>query len=533
MRDRSEFNADSISFSFEYTININMVATYKFFFNHVYMTGTYHMIEVVELAMKYIKSFPDVFFDESYAQSEEITFFVSKIKKLAEDNLDDETRGFLLEKLEGLRECIQNDINLGIEKQKQEQKKREDELREKKRVETLKETLNKEVLSGREEIGNQTPETIQQYSLSPCARDFDVLLEQLELLIELQEDNIKKNGKHAATEYSALVDFLIIKKKYAFCMNIKDDADAVFKDRGYYPYYAEPEELRQIAKYINCFNNGEFNNLDEDYEEDFAIIVVNLFGSSAYAIQTLEKLAELQKRSGDNNETLVDLLEDLYMLNAASDGTSYKKSTQRPFDLKRLITLAKERGDFKMDDAKLRHPFVIDVLKEVDDLFTNNGISLGDFFKKRELLKRYYPFAWEYNSGLDLFGRIVKSHKADCSFVRDHRQFRIIDGYLYEEGLTDRLAFIGRNNDVQDHRLIESGLAYYIRMILEFYMLQKNDTKVFNFKHHFIREVEYILKDSEVPAKVRKDYSILKKLINSNAIQNTIERAIRNKKKRT
>lgn len=533
-------DADCIN-SFYNVIDLDMVSTYAVFFPHVQLTGTTHMIEMVDFAIGFVNGYPSSRTGNKANIDEEKNFCIARIEKFLGNNPDIKYKEIIVEMLETLKSRIQTNIKKNLEfkaaREKQEQEKREKELQEKVRIDSLKKSLRREIILSKKEIGNLTPKALQTYASSYSAQDFDALMEHLRLLEEIKDEEKKKKGKQAASDHSAYVNFLISKKIYAFAIIFDSSTIELDNEEGYFYglngiSYAKPNDLLQMIKYISYFKKGEINSHYQKYADLFAVIVIYIFGSSKYSVQILRRLIELKNQSEIDNESLDNLLKDLSLLDAVSDDTIYRESTQKPFELKRIITLAKENKffsgiEFEIEDDILRQPFVINILRQIDNLFIENGTSLGKFFKKRKLLKKCYLFRDEYNSGLDLFGRLIKSKKTDCAFVRDQRRFRLINGYLFEEGLTDRVDIIDRNNHVRYYKLIETRLATYIRKQLEFYLLHKDDTETCDFKYDYDHYIESLIQDKAVPEEVRKDFKILTTLVNSNAIRDTIAHAIR------
>ena len=522
------------------SMDFEMMATYKVLFDQVCLTGTNHMLEVVKFAIEFSKMYPNCT-SSDYILNSETRFFISQFDKMAKNGSAYEIKAEFLKLLETLEKRIRDNIKLNFDiqakKEKEEREKKEKERQEKAKIDAIKKELLNEILLGREEIGNLTPQVIQEDYCNLCSQNFDVLVEHLKLLEQIYVEEIKKKGKYKASEYSAMIYFCMAKKIYAFAIHNEWNANLLNNEIGYFfdlrgAGHAKKEELFQIVTYISLFNKDHIIEHYQKYADLFAVITIFLFGGSAYSIQVLKKLVELKNKSGMNNASLDDLLEDLYIFNAIADGTTYRKSTQRPFRIERIITLAKEyayfsRVRFDIDDEELRKPYIIDALKKVEQLFLENGTSIGKYFKKRDVLQKHYFFSSEYNSGLDLFGRFIKTRQEDCSFIRGHKQYRIIDGSFFEEGLTDRTNIIDINNMVRPYRFIETRLAVYIRTLLEFYLIHAHDNEECEFKYDYDRDVKFLMSDKTIPEDIRRDYFILSRLIDSNEIRDTISHAIR------
>ena len=284
-----------------------------------------------------------------------------------------------------------------------------------------------------------------------------------------------------------------------------------------------------LLKFVECYKKRTLKNRHDYYMTFMTKIIVLLFGLQYKTLKEVEYLRNFYFEDEKKCSIIDALYEDLCVVNCLSDGSTESIITNRKLTQEEVLSLSNIvwTNFFEESDDQTMYKAFDDVYSAVNDLFRANAINLDDFIVGRNVRKKYFPFIAEHDSGMDVFGRTMSIQNKNITFIRNSKKYIVDEGKIYTEGIYDTIELMGSNNFYESFSIKDSFIITYIWKYMESYLrnLSKYKTRV-SYKYGGYRCIDAILNSNDAPAEIIHDYSVLKRLLETNEIKNTIYNAM-------
>ena len=401
---------------------------------------------------------------------------------------------------------------------KEENGEKEEHRLQLERKKRNKDALYQEMKDARTQLGRWDENNEISFKETILNLTMEEFLEQLSWIEELSCTNDSEYADICEKEKRVLTNFIWAKRIYIFQYT---DNEPLYDDIIRFGS-AKEKDVCLLLKYIDAYKNNKIVEYYHGLSSVYAEILVFLFGFLLNAKEELCKLQELHLLTDVKNALLDNLYEDICVINRISDGTIIDTNYQSiSSDVIYELSQAEWTNFFEDSDDKIMYKACDKVYESVAMLFSENQINLNDFFSGRNCKKPYRLFKYGHN--VDIFATMVKIDWQGQILVRNSCKYHTEQGQIYLNGIFETIELLDENGYYSSYPLVDKYLATLMWKYMENYLriISKYKTKcVYKYGGYYCFDIFF--NDKAVPAEIRKDYIILKDLLETNKIRDAV-----------